>query len=123
MDEWQDIVLTFTKITLYIQATICFALSFLVNFLINNMRALIKYPLHRKRCFYLLQSVLYLILLIEYISYLLDGKIFSLKALLMLSGDIESNPGPQIENCLKFFHWNLNSICARNKIKISLIEA
>ena len=41
----------------------------------------------------------------------------------MLAGDIESNPGPQIDNCLKFFHWNLNSICARNKVKISLIEA
>ena len=24
--------------------------------------------------------------------------------------------------CLKFFHWNLNSICARDKIKIPLIE-
>ena len=123
VDELQDIVLNFTKISLYFQATICFALSFLVNFLINNMRALIKYPLRRKRCIYLLQCVLHLILIMQYISFLLYGKIFSLKALLMLAGDIESNPGPQIDNCLKFFHWNLNSICARNKVKISLIEA
>ena len=25
-------------------------------------------------------------------------------------------------SCLKFFHWNLNSICARGCVKISLIE-
>ena len=86
------------------------------------MRALIKYPRHRKRCIDLLQSVLNLILIIEYIGVLLYGKIFSLQALLMLAVDIESNPGPQIDNCLKFFHWNLNSICARNKVKISIIE-
>ena len=43
--------------------------------------------------------------------------------LLLISGDVESNPGPQKQNCLKFFHWNLNSICARGRIKIPLIEA
>ena len=45
-----------------------------------------------------------------------------IRALTLLAGDIESNPGPQINNCLKFFHWNLNSICARESIKIPLME-
>ena len=31
-----------------------------------------------------------------------------------LSGDIHPNPGPFIDS-LKFCHWNLNSICARDK--------
>ena len=41
---------------------------------------------------------------------------------MLLSGDIETNPGPATANCLKFCHWNLNSIYARSS-KISLIEA
>ena len=48
----------------------------------------------------------------------LDPKIF-----LSLAGDIESNPGPDRNNGLKFCHWNLNIICARDGIKIPLIEA
>ena len=51
------------------------------------------------------------------------GKSFPLSDLLLLAGDIESNPGPYYDGCLKFFHWNLNSICAREGIEISLIEA
>ena len=38
------------------------------------------------------------------------------------SGDIELNPGPYSENCVRFFYWNFNSICARKGTKISLIE-
>ena len=38
------------------------------------------------------------------------------------SKSIVPNPGPFI-NSLKFCHWNLNSICARDKIEIPLIEA
>ena len=41
---------------------------------------------------------------------------------LPLCGDIQPNPGPDINQCLKFFHWNLNSICARDRRKINLIE-
>ena len=41
---------------------------------------------------------------------------------LHLSGNVHPNPGPT-SNSLKFCHWNLNGICARDKIKISLIEA
>ena len=43
---------------------------------------------------------------------------------LIVSGDIETNPGP--ENCNKnisFCHWNINGIAANNFVKISLLEA
>ena len=38
-----------------------------------------------------------------------------------LASDIHPNPGPFIDS-LKFCHWSLNSIYARDKIKIPLIE-
>ena len=41
---------------------------------------------------------------------------------LMLASDIDPNPG-QFDNSLKFCHWNLNGVCARDKNKIPLIEA
>ena len=45
--------------------------------------------------------------------------------LLMLCGDIESNPGPRPNSGQNFsiFHWNLNSIAAHNFSKISLLKA
>ena len=41
---------------------------------------------------------------------------------ILLSGDIETNPGP-INETFKFCSWNLNSICAHYFARISLIEA
>ena len=43
--------------------------------------------------------------------------------LLIRSGDIETNPGPMKQSCLKFFHWNLNGLAAHDFIKLTLIEA
>ena len=45
--------------------------------------------------------------------------------LLLLSGDIETNPGPDpgYLNSFSFCHWNLNSIAAHNFIKMSLLQA
>ena len=42
-----------------------------------------------------------------------------------LTGDIEENPGPKANSCdyLSICHWNLNSICAHNFIKLSLLRA
>ena len=42
--------------------------------------------------------------------------------MLILSGHVHENPGPTDCN-LKFFHWNLDGITARDNTKISLIEA
>ena len=45
--------------------------------------------------------------------------------LLLLSGDIETNPGkhPDYLSSSSFCHWNLNSIAAHNFIKMSLLQA
>ena len=43
-------------------------------------------------------------------------------SILLLSGDIETNPGP-LSNNLEICHWNLNIIAAQNFIKIPLLEA
>ena len=42
-----------------------------------------------------------------------------------LSGNIEENPGPKPNSCdcLSICHWNLNSIPARNFIKLPLLRA
>ena len=41
---------------------------------------------------------------------------------MICSGDTEIQPGP-IKNALKFCHWNLNSVLAHDRIKVSLLEA
>ena len=59
----------------------------------------------------------------RFLDYTFSNESLNPRMLLLLCGDIETNPGPQSNCCLKFFHWNLNSICARGSIKIPLIEA
>ena len=48
-----------------------------------------------------------------------------LQTILILSGDIETNPGPTIDNSqyLTICHWNLDSITTDNFIKFPLLEA
>ena len=41
--------------------------------------------------------------------------------LILLSGDIETNPGPKPGQSFSICHWNLNSISAHNYTKISLL--
>ena len=49
---------------------------------------------------------------------------FLLKSLLLLlSGDVEKNPGPKSHSNLKVCHYNLNSIAAHSFAKISSLEA
>ena len=43
--------------------------------------------------------------------------------LLLLSGDIETNPGPKRSSNIKFWHWNLNGLAAHDFIKVPLMEA
>ena len=43
--------------------------------------------------------------------------------LLLLSGDIETNPGPKRSSNITFFHWNLNRLGAHDSVKVSLQEA
>ena len=43
--------------------------------------------------------------------------------LLLLSGDIETNPDPKRSSNIKFCHWNLNGLAAHDFIKVPLVEA
>ena len=63
-------------------------------------------------------------LCLQLLSFLLYHLISSdiIKSNLVRSGNVHENPGPNDCN-LKFFHWNLDSLTARNNTKISLIEA
>ena len=71
----------------------------------------------------ILQNIVYVMLFCTFFIDLRLGRRYPLNMLLLLSGDIHMNPGQRISKGLKFFHWNLNSICARDSIKIPLIEA
>ena len=44
---------------------------------------------------------------------------------IILSGDVETNPGPQSKRCQEFSicHWNLNSIATHSFNKVSLLKA
>ena len=44
---------------------------------------------------------------------------------IILSEDVETNPGPQSKRCQEFSicHWNLNSIATHSFIKVSLLKA
>ena len=44
---------------------------------------------------------------------------------IILSGDVETNPGPQSKHCQEFSicHWNLNRIATQSFIKVSLLKA
>ena len=43
--------------------------------------------------------------------------------LLLLSEDIEINPGPKQSSYIKFCHWNLNGLATHDFIKVPLVEA
>ena len=45
--------------------------------------------------------------------------------LVMLSGDVQVNPGPKkkYKDCLSIFHWNLNSISAYDYFKLFLVNS
>ena len=46
-----------------------------------------------------------------------------IELLLILSGDVEQNPGPEKEKShITFCSWNLNGLIAHNVIKVSLLQ-
>ena len=78
---------------------------------------------HVKKLIFVVQNIVYTMLMTICLENLQFGSSYPLNILLLLSGDIHINPGPNVNKGLKFFHWNLNSICAKNGVKISKIEA
>ena len=65
------------------------------------------------------------VLFLFLIGFLLNTYFGLQRLLILLSGDIKINPGPTRtpEANLSICHWNLNSISARNYIKLSLLRA
>ena len=77
----------------------------------------------RRHCVIPVANVLYALLLSILYDNILAWQRFDIKISLSLPGDIESNPDPNREHGLKFYHWKRNSICSREGIKIPLMEA
>ena len=70
----------------------------------------------------ILNRLVFLKLLMFCIDYF-NNVIFTFDSVLLFcSGDIHPNPGT-VKRTLNFCHWNLNSVLAHSKIKISLLEA
>lgn len=118
-----DPVSIFVDITLYTQVTVCFAISRSLLSFQGFITIFQKCPVFRRKVLDQVQRITHFAFVMTYLVCVPSEDVFSQKFLLLFAGDIETNPGPHTDNCLKFFHWNLNSICARDNIKISLIEA
>ena len=56
---------------------------------------------------------------------LLDVLVWLWSCLIILSSDVEVNPGPKnrVSECLSICHWNLNSISAHDYSKLFLLKA
>ena len=123
LEELQDPVLNCIKIFTYILAMVSLVVDSLIEFLKSNFGQSSKSPVNYEKVFMIMQSIKYILFITRFFDSMFLGHLFPLNFLLLLSGDIHLNPGPQTESQLKFFHWNLNSICARGAIKIPLIDA
>ena len=81
---------------------------------------MVKFIRNKLRFGVLLQLVLLCDILSFRIPQFVTGKFIRVQ--LLWSGNVHPKPGP-VDDSLRFYHWNLNGVCARDKIKISLIEA
>ena len=119
----KDQRLNFALSTSYVITTIYF-LFFPSRYFINMDGFIcMTCPKIRKQYRIFLHNVVYALLISNYLDIFSVGENFPTKLIMLLAGDIETQPGPSVTSCLKFCHWNLNSICARGGIKTSLIEA
>ena len=122
LEKFQDPLLNCIKIYTYVLVRVYFMVLSLIEVFISNFGQSLKCLAKYKMGLMIMQSIEYILLIARLLDSMSLGHLFPLNFLLLLSGDIHLNPGPQNENQFKFFHWNLNSICARSAIKIPLIE-
>ena len=85
-----------------------------------SLKANRLYGVNNAKVLKLFKITLYLQLLSFLLYHLICSDI--IRSNLVRSGNVHENPGPNDYN-FKFFHWNLDSLTARNNTKISLIEA
>ena len=117
------IVINFVSLTLYAQATVFFLVpfsKFILSFGQNHAFHAVELIGSNPRFRVLLQLVLLCYILSFGISQFVTGKF--VKVQLFRSGNVHPNPGP-VADSLRFCHWNINGVYARDKTKISLIEA
>ena len=114
----QDPCHLYIKTTFFVLVTICFMFTWLDEILKPRISLLRCSPAYRRYVVVRLQYVLHFLLFISFLDFLNFARYYPLDILILLGGDIETNPGPKTEKSLKFFHWNLNSICARGSVKI-----
>ena len=83
----------------------------------------VRYVTSHKNIHFLPQSLFRSLYFTSVLSYIHYVWLFSLA--IKLSGDIRENLGPKANHCdcLSICHWNLNSICEHNFIKLSLFCA
>ena len=99
----------------HLTETVTFLIVLSVRYVISLSSAQNIRFLHRS-----LFHSLYFMSVLSYIHY-----VWFYSLAIKLSGDIEENLGPKCNccDCLSTCHWNLNSICARNFMKLSLLRA
>ena len=92
--------------SLFLASVIMFFQTIINHFLLKSY-----YKFHSFRVCNVLVSFLYLVIWYDFTA-------SSMPFLILLSGDIETNPGPKL---ISVCYWNLNSISAHNFTKISLL--
>ena len=113
----QSLKSTFMGIFLFFLSTNFFFHSLLSRMLRKSAKPFIKSYVYQKKLVAYIQLSLFYLLTVVVLDYTFRIENFSPRFLLLLCGDIETNPGSQTNSCFKFFHWNLNSICARGVLK------
>ena len=121
--EIPDIRYILAKVNAQATLRLCVVMSLFLELVKCCNHIILHKNVYAKKISMVLQHVLFALLIGTGLQMLQLGQRYPIHILLLLSGDVHQNPGPQINKCLKFFHWNLNSLCVRDRIKIPLIEA
>ena len=128
MIVFDSLLINFAALTTYAQSFICLIgfLSRYVYFVVRDqVVSTVSFIIHeihhsRKKISNLFRFLLVFWVSLSLINQFPDDNIGKIK--LLIAGDIHPHPG-QVDVGLKFCHWNLNGIIARDRIKIPLIEA
>ena len=113
-----DICSAYRKLISVMCSLILASVIMFVQTIINLLLLKNYYKFHSFRVRNVLISFLYLIIWCDFAAWF---RLF----LILLSGDIETNPGPNpiFGQSFSICHWNLNSISAHNYTNISLLTA
>ena len=117
--ESSDIMYKFVEVKS--QAT-CFVISLVCKLLKCSNHIILRKNFCTKKFLMVLQFVLFVLQIGKILEMHQLGQRYPIHMLLLLSRGVHQNPGPLSNKCLKSFHWNLNRLCARDRIKIPLIE-